>query len=92
MKTNHWALALSLAAVTLASAAKADQGYFATANMAQVSCGADQVVFIDLDRGRYYKAGQVDFGKASNGVYACEKAAHAKYREGKSEPVTVAKQ
>jgi len=75
MKTNHWALALSLAAVTLASAAKADQGYFATANMAQVSCGADQVVFIDLDRGRYYK-----------------KAAHAKYREGKSEPVTVAKQ
>jgi len=92
MTANQWALCLSLAAVTLGSAAKAETGYFATANMAQASCGGDQVVFIDLDRGRYYKAGQVDFGKAGNGIYACEKAAHARYREGKSDPVTVAKQ
>ncbi len=92
MKANHWALCLSLAAVTLGSAAKADTAFYATANMAQASCGAEPVVFIDLDHGRYYKAGQVDFGKSANGVYACEKAAHAKYREGKSDPVTVAKQ
>ncbi len=92
MKANQWALGLSLAALTLGSVAKADTAYYPTVSMAQASCGADQVVWIDLDRGRYYKIGQGDFAKSGNGVFACEKAAHAKYREGKSEPTTVAKQ
>ena len=89
MKMNHWALALSLAAVSLAGAAKAD-AYYASANMAQATCGADPVVWIDLDRGRYYQLGTAAASKGGNGVYACERAAHAKYREGKPEPTAVA--
>ena len=89
MKANHWALALSLAAVTLGGAAKAD-AFYASADMAQATCGADPVVWIDLDHGRYFQLGTVAASKGGNGVYACEKAAHAKYREGKSEPTAVA--
>jgi hypothetical protein len=90
MKANRWALALSLAAVSLAGIAKADTGYYATANIAQASCGTDAVVWVDLDRGRYYQIGQGDSMKSGNGIYACEKAAHAKYRAGKSEATAVA--
>ena len=90
MKTNQLALGLALAAAAFGTAAQAQTTYYATAAIAQASCGADQVVWIDLDRGRYYKAGTVDFGKASNGAYSCERLAHAKYREGKSEPTAVA--
>ena len=89
MKANHWALALSLAAVSLAGAAKAD-AFYASADTAQATCGADPVVWIDLDRGRYYQLGTAAASKGGNGVYACEKTAHAKYREGKSEPTAVA--
>jgi len=89
MNVKQLALSLSIAATAFAPAAMAD-GAYATASAAQASCGADQVVFIDLDRGRYYKAGTEAFGKSSNGIYSCEKVAHAKYREGKSETTAVA--
>jgi hypothetical protein len=88
MKTNQLALGLALAA--FGGAAHAQTTYYATAEIAQASCGTDQVVWIDLDRGRYYKAGTVDFGKSSNGAFSCERLAHAKYREGKSEATSVA--
>ncbi len=89
MNVKNLALSLSIAATAFAPAAFADALY-ATASAAQASCGADPVVFIDLDRGRYYKAGTEAFGKSTNGIYSCETAAHAKYREGKSEPTSVA--
>ena len=93
MKATLWAAALSLAAAFTVSTAKADDdAIYATADAANASCGADQVVWINLDRGRYYKKGTEDFGKGSNGAYACEHMAHAKYREGKSAPEAVAKQ
>ena len=91
MKLNQLAVCLSLSAVAFATAAKADS-FYGTMTAAQASCGADAVVWVDLDHGRYYKIGQYDAGKASNGIFACEKAAHAKYREAKVEPTTVAKQ
>jgi len=91
MKVNHLALAAALAAVTVGGVAKAD-AYYASANMAQATCGADPVVWIDLDRGRYYQLGTAAAAKGGNGVFACERDAHAKYREGKSEPTAVAKQ
>lgn len=89
MKVTQLALSLSLAATVFAPAAFAD-AMFASADAAQAACGGDQVVFIDLDRGRYYKPGTEAFGKTSNGVYSCEKVAHAKYREGKSDTTAVA--
>jgi len=89
MKANHWALALALAAVSLTGVAKAD-AFYASADTAQATCAADPVVWIDLDHGRYYQLGTAAASKGGNGVYACEKAAHAKYREGKSEPTAVA--
>jgi hypothetical protein len=92
MKTKQLALCLSLAAMAFGSAAKADGAFYTAANVAQAACGSDQVVWIDLDHGRYYKVGQVDTNKTTNGVYSCERTAHAKYREGKSDPTTLAKQ
>jgi len=93
MKANHWALALSLAAAFTVSTAKAGEvAYYASADTAMASCGAEEVVWIDLDRGRYYKKDHPEFGKGSNGAYACEHAAHAKYREGKPATEAVAKQ
>jgi hypothetical protein len=84
------ALPVAVAVSLLGSVAKADVAYFASVDMAQTACGADKVVWIDLDRGRYYKVNQGSFAKTPNGIYACEQAAHAKYREGKSEQTAVA--
>jgi hypothetical protein len=92
MKKTQLALCLSLTALAVSSVAKAETGVYATASMAQTSCGSEPVVWIDLDRGRYYKLGQVETAKTTNGVYACERTAHAKYREGKVETTAVAKQ
>ena len=91
MKFNHLALAAAMAVVSVAGAAKAD-AFYASADLAKATCGADPVVWIDLDRGRYYQLGTAAAAKGGNGVFACEKVAHAKYREGKSEPTAVANQ
>lgn len=91
MKFNHVALAAALAVVSVAGAAKAD-AFYASVDMARATCGADPVVWIDLDRGRYYQLGTAAAAKGGNGVFACERDAHAKYRAGKSEPTAVAGQ
>ena len=56
MKVHHLALAAAVAVVSVAGVAKAD-AFYASADMAQSTCGADPVVWIDLDRGRYYQLG-----------------------------------
>jgi len=91
MKVHHVALAAALAAVSVGGIAKAD-AFYASADLAHASCGADPVVWIDLDRGRYYQLGTAAAAKGGNGVFACERDAHAKYREGHSEPTAVAGQ
>ena len=57
-------------------------GLFATEDAASQSCGSDEVVWVDLDRGRFYHKGADDYGKGGNGGYACMKAAKLQYREG----------
>ena len=91
MKFNHVALAAALAVISVAGAAKAD-AFYASADLARASCGADPVVWVDLDRGRYFQLGTAAAAKGGNGVFACERDAHAKYREGHSEPTAVANQ
>ena len=91
MKIHHLALAAAVAVVSLAGAAKAD-AFYASVDQARATCAADTVVWIDLDRGRYYKLGTAAAAKGGNGVFACERDAHAKYREGHSEPTAVAGQ
>ena len=71
-------VAASFAAPTIAYAAT---GLFATEPAAQQACQADEVVWVDLDRGRFYHKAQANYGKGGNGGYACMKAAHAQYRE-----------
>ena len=39
------------------------------------------MVWIDLDRGKFYHKASANFAKGTNGGYACLKAAHAQYRE-----------
>ena len=55
---------------------------FVSEPAAQQACGTDEVVWIDLDRGRFYHKTQANYSKGSNGGYACQKAAHGQYREG----------
>ncbi len=54
---------------------------FATEPAASQACGPDEVVWIDLDHGRFYHKSQSSYAKGGNGGYACMKAAHAQYRE-----------
>ncbi|HEX4506823.1 MAG TPA: hypothetical protein VH722_13920 [Alphaproteobacteria bacterium] len=74
----------AIAAVMFAAAtlpAVAATGMYNTPEAAAAACGADEVVWIDLDRGRFYHKSQEKFAKGNNGGYACLKAAHATYRE-----------
>lgn len=84
MKIATSAIAVALfAATTAALPVSAATGLFATEPAAVQACGADEVVWVDLDRGRFYHKAQANFAKSNNGGYACMKAAHAQYREGK---------
>ena len=73
----------AIAAVLFAAAltAGAATNLYTTADAATAACGADEVVWVDLDRGRFYHKTQDKFAKGNNGGYACLKAAHAEYRE-----------
>jgi hypothetical protein len=78
------ALVLIGAAWILASAvtpAQAQDSFFATEEQAHAACGADEVVWIDLDKGRFYHKSQEKFAKGGNGGFACLRTAHARYRE-----------
>jgi len=75
------AVALLAGSVVMAAPAIASTSLFATEPAAQQACQADEVVWVNLDRGRFYHKAQGEFGKGSNGGYACLKAAHAQYRE-----------
>ncbi len=83
MKIQQWGLAVVLTAATagLASQAFAATSLFATEPAAEQACQSDEVVWVDLDHGRFYHKAQANFGKSSNGGYACAKAAHSQYRE-----------
>jgi hypothetical protein len=75
-----------VSAVLIAAAAGSLSAYaatplFATAPAATQACAADEVVWVDLDRGKFYHKDSASFAKGNNGGYACLKAAHAQYRE-----------
>jgi hypothetical protein len=75
----------AVAAVLFAAAALpagAATSMYSTVDAATAACGADEVVWVDLDRGRFYHKNQEKYAKGNNGGYACLKAAHAQYREG----------
>ena len=83
MRISSAALAALLITAATASipAARAATPLFATEPAAVAACGADEVVWVDLDRGKFYHKAQANFAKGNNGGYACMKAAHAQYRE-----------
>jgi hypothetical protein len=87
MKVQHLGMAIVLAAASAMSSfpAHATTGLFATEPAAQQACQADEVVWVDLDRGRFYHKTQSNFGKSNNGGYTCMKSAHAQYRESHDE-------
>jgi hypothetical protein len=82
MLTGAVMAALLAAGAAITPTALAATGLFATEAAAQQACASDEVVWVDLDRGRFYHKAQSAFGKGNNGGYACMKAAHAQYREG----------
>ena len=83
MKIATSAIAVALfAAATASLPVSAATGLFATEPAAAQACGADEVVWVDLDRGRFYHKPAQAWAKSNNGGYACVKAAHAQYREG----------
>jgi hypothetical protein len=76
------AVVMMAAGLTAPTIAEAATNLFATEPAAQQACPSDEVVWVDLDRGRFYHKTQAAFGKSGNGGYACMKMAHAQYREG----------
>lgn len=70
----------ALLVVTVALAA--DARLYGTETEAAQACGADPVVWVNLDRGRFYLKGQAEYGKGGNGGYGCQQAIHSKYRPG----------
>ncbi len=82
MSIRSWSLIVPLAAAAAIGApAMGATGLFASEDAASQSCGADEVVWVDLDRGRFYHKAQPDYGKNGNGGYTCQKAAKLQYRE-----------
>ena len=79
-RTLWGALAL-LAVAASAAPALAATGLFPSEDAASQSCGSDEVVWVDLDRGRFYHKTQDSYGKGGNGGYTCMKAAKLQYRE-----------
>jgi len=75
-------LAVLAGVLFTATAAFAASQMFPSEAEAAQACGADTVVWVDLDRGRFYQKGQAEFGKGNNGGYGCLKQVHAKYRPG----------
>jgi len=73
--------ALLVVAATGSVPAQAATPLYATEPAATAACGVDEVVWVDLDRGKFYHKAQAAFAKGNNGGYACMKAAHAQYRE-----------
>ncbi len=76
------AFALAAGGAVTAPLAPAAGSLYATESEATQACGADEVVWVDLDRGRFYHKSQADYGKSKNGGYSCMKTAHAQYRPG----------
>ncbi len=82
MKIDNWiAIIPMMTVIAFAQPAIAATALYATEASAQQSCGSDEVVWVDLDRGRFYHKGQDNFGKSNNGGYACLKPAKSQYRE-----------
>ena len=83
MRIRNWGVVIPLAAIAaFAVPSLAATGLYATEDAATATCGSDEVVWVDLDRGRFYHKGMADYGKGGNGGYACMKAAKLQYREG----------
>jgi len=82
MKNTSAALAALLILAAAGSVpARAATPLYATPEASTAACGADEVVWVDLDRGKFYHKAQANFAKGNNGGYACMKAAHSQYRE-----------
>jgi hypothetical protein len=81
MKILSAALGTALLATMAMAPAFAATSLYATEPAATQACGADEVVWVDLDRGKFYHKAQGNYAKGGNGGYACAKAAHSQYRE-----------
>jgi hypothetical protein len=81
---RNWTFILPLAAGLAAASLEAGAvgGMFATEAEAAQACAGDEVVWVDLDRGRFYHKEQADYNKSKNGGFTCFRAAHAQYRAG----------
>ena len=78
---RRFAFIFSVLSLCTVSTANAAPPTFATEAHAQDACRGDEVVWVNLDRGRYYHKSQASYGQGSNGVYACMKAAQTQYKE-----------
>ena len=81
MRIAFMSLAGSLVLAAASVPAGAATPLFPTETAATQACGTDEVVWVDLDRGKFYHKAQANYAKSNNGGYACSKAAHSQYRE-----------
>jgi hypothetical protein len=78
-----FALVVVLAAMSRPAAAEGT--VFNTETTASAACGADEVVWVDLDRTRFYHKGQAEYAKGSNGGYGCLNQIATKYRPARTQ-------
>jgi len=78
-------LTLIAASAALSPPAVAQSTLYSTEAIASAACGADEVVWVNLDRSRLYHKGQADYAKGANGGYGCLKQVSSKYRPGQSQ-------
>jgi hypothetical protein len=69
-------LAPIVAAGLLAGAAQAAGHLYGTEDQARQACASDTVVWVDVNRNKYYHVGSAKYGRGDGG-FTCEKATHA---------------
>ena len=83
VKSLSFAFALATAAAAFSGpVVAAEPPLYKAEDQAQAACGDDAVVWIDIQRERYYARGSSKYG-VGTGFYSCEKPVKAKYRAGK---------
>lgn len=85
MKIPQILMVLSLALG--AAPAFAAAPVYPTEQAAKAACQDDDVVYIDLDRWRFYRKGAARYGKTEHGAYSCAKAASTDFMDAKEYPL-----
>jgi len=76
MRIRYFGVIAPLLAAGLVAGTAHAAGLYSTEDQARQVCTNDAVVWVDINRNRYYHVGAEKYGKGDGG-YTCEKATHS---------------